>query len=116
MGELTYLFIYILLCALLALVIFWASYLVIPVERSQEKVSAYECGFYPFGDARAAFDIKFYLVAILFIIFDLELAYLFPWVTVLGELDLLALYVMLFFFALLAVGFIYEWRTGALEW
>jgi NADH:ubiquinone oxidoreductase subunit 3 (subunit A) len=76
--ETSYLFIYLVLCSFLAILIFVLSFLVIPNQPDQEKVSAYECGFYPFGDARAAFDIKFYLVAILFIIFDLELAYLFP--------------------------------------
>ena len=81
-----------------------------------EKVSAYECGFEPFGDARRRFDVRFYLVAILFIIFDLEVAFLFPWAVSLSRIGLTGFFSMLGFLGVLTVGFIYEWCKGALEW
>ena len=80
------------------------------------KLSSYECGFPPFDQARSPFTIKFYLVAILFIIFDLETAFLFPWALVLRHQETLILWTMFAFLAILVVGFIYEWRKGALEW
>ena len=81
-----------------------------------EKLSAYECGFNAFDDARMTFDIRFYLVAILFIIFDLEVAFLFPWAVSFGELGLFGFVSMMIFLAILTIGFVYEWRKGALEW
>ncbi|PHK96343.1 NADH-quinone oxidoreductase subunit A [Pseudoroseomonas rhizosphaerae] len=81
-----------------------------------EKVSAYECGFEPFDDTRRRFDVRFYLVAILFIIFDLEVAFLFPWAVALGDIGWLGFLSMMGFLAVLTVGFIYEWRKGALDW
>jgi NADH-quinone oxidoreductase subunit A len=81
-----------------------------------EKLSAYECGFNAFDDARMKFDIRFYLVSILFIIFDLEVAFLFPWAVTLGKIGMLGFWSMMAFLAILTVGFIYEWRKGALEW
>ncbi len=81
-----------------------------------EKVSSYECGFEPFDDARRRFDVRFYLVAILFIIFDLEVAFLFPWAVTLRHIGLLGFWSMMAFLAVLTVGFIYEWRKGALDW
>jgi NADH-quinone oxidoreductase subunit A len=81
-----------------------------------EKLSAYECGFNAFDDARMKFDVRFYLVAILFIIFDLEMTFLFPWAVVLGDLGLYGYWSMMVFLGVLTVGFIYEWRKGALEW
>ena len=81
-----------------------------------EKVSSYECGFEPFDDARRRFDVRFYLVAILFIIFDLEVAFLFPWAVSLSRIGMLGFWSMIGFLAVLTVGFIYEWRRGALEW
>ena len=81
-----------------------------------EKLSAYECGFAAFDDARMQFDIRFYLVAILFIIFDLEVAFLFPWAVSFGSLGWAGFWSMMVFLAVLTVGFIYEWRKGALEW
>jgi NADH-quinone oxidoreductase subunit A len=81
-----------------------------------EKVSAYECGFEPFDDARRRFDVRFYLVAILFIIFDLEVAFLFPWAISLSSIGLFGFLSMLGFLGVLTVGFIYEWNKGALEW
>ena len=81
-----------------------------------EKLSAYECGFDPFDDARGRFDIRFYLVAILFIIFDLEVSYLFPWAMVLKQLNLFGFWTMIVFLLILTVGFVYEWQKGALDW
>tara|TARA_R110002096_G_scaffold70291_3_gene168547 strand:+ start:691 stop:1065 length:375 start_codon:yes stop_codon:yes gene_type:complete len=81
-----------------------------------EKNSAYECGFEPFDDARGKFDVRFYLVAILFIIFDLEVAFLFPWAISLGGIGLFGFWSMVAFLGILTVGFIYEWKKGALEW
>jgi NADH-quinone oxidoreductase subunit A len=81
-----------------------------------EKLSAYECGFNAFDDARMKFDVRFYLVAILFIIFDLEVAFLFPWAITFGELGAFGFWSMMVFLAVLTIGFIYEWRKGALEW
>jgi NADH-quinone oxidoreductase subunit A len=81
-----------------------------------EKVSAYECGFEPFDDARRRFDVRFYLVAILFIIFDLEMAFLFPWAVSLSEIGVFGFLSMVAFLAVLTVGFIYEWNKGALDW
>jgi NADH-quinone oxidoreductase subunit A len=81
-----------------------------------EKLSAYECGFEAFEDSRARFDVRYYLVAILFIVFDLEIAFLFPWAVSLGHTGRMGLGVMGIFLAILVVGFIYEWKKGALEW
>lgn len=80
------------------------------------KLTAYECGFDAFGDARRRFDVRFYLVAILFIIFDVEVAFLFPWAVSLSKIGLLGFFSMLGFLGILTVGFIYEWNTGALDW
>ena len=82
----------------------------------KEKLSSYECGFEPFTDARIRFDVRFYLVAILFIIFDLEIAFLFPWAMVLKKIGWFGFLSMMGFLAVLTVGFLYEWRKGALEW
>ena len=81
-----------------------------------EKVSAYECGFNAFDDARMKFDVRFYLVAILFIIFDLEIAFLFPWAVAFKDVGLLGFWSMMVFLAVLTIGFAYEWKKGALEW
>jgi NADH-quinone oxidoreductase subunit A len=81
-----------------------------------EKLSAYECGFNAFDDARMKFDVRFYLVAILFIIFDLEVAFLFPWAIVFGELGSFGFWSMMIFLGVLTIGFVYEWKKGALEW
>jgi NADH-quinone oxidoreductase subunit A len=81
-----------------------------------EKLSAYECGFNAFDDARMKFDVRFYLVAILFIIFDLEVAFLFPWAITFGQLGAFGFWSMMIFLGVLTIGFIYEWRKGALEW
>ena len=100
----------------LAAVIVLASLIVARQKPEAEKVSAYECGFEPFDDTRARFDVRFYLVAILFIIFDLEVAFLFPWAVSLGNIGMLGFWSMMLFLAVLTVGFIYEWKKGALEW
>lgn len=92
------------------------GYLLGPKKPNPEKLSAYECGFPAFSDARAPFDVRFYLVAILFIIFDLETAFLVPWAVVFRQLNFFGLAVMAIFLGLLTVGFIYEWKKGALEW
>ena len=81
-----------------------------------EKLSAYECGFEAFDDARGRFDVRFYLIAILFIIFDLEVAFLFPWAISLGKIGIFGFWSMMIFLLILTVGFIYEWKKGALEW
>ncbi|HET7921772.1 MAG TPA: NADH-quinone oxidoreductase subunit A [Gammaproteobacteria bacterium] len=81
-----------------------------------EKLSAYECGFEPFEDSRMKFDVRYYLVAILFIIFDLEIAFLFPWAVALHGIGLFGFFAMAVFLAILVVGFVYEWKKGALEW
>ena len=87
-----------------------------PSKPDPEKLSAYECGFEPFNDSRIEFDVRFYLVAILFIIFDLEIAFLFPWAISLGNIGLLGFLSMMIFLFILTVGFIYEWKKGALDW
>ena len=92
------------------------NYLFSPKNPDPEKLSAYECGFEAFNDSRMEFDVRFYLVAILFIIFDLEIAFLFPWAISLGEIGFLGFISMMIFLVILTVGFIYEWKKGALEW
>ena len=87
-----------------------------PKNPDKEKLSQYEFGFEPFVDARTKFDIRFYLVAILFIIFDLEVAFLFPWAIVFGDLGVFGFISMMIFLGVLTIGFIYEWKKGALEW
>jgi len=90
--------------------------LLAPYRPYQDKNKPYECGFDEFDDARSKFDVRFYLVAILFIIFDLEVAFLLPWAVVIDKINWLGFFSMLFFLVLLVIGFIYEWQKGALEW
>jgi NADH-quinone oxidoreductase subunit A len=90
--------------------------LVAPHRPDSDKLSPYECGFEAFEDSRMKFDVRYYLVAILFIIFDLEIAFLFPWAVVLKEIGMFGFMAMVIFLAVLVVGFIYEWKKGALEW
>ena len=92
------------------------NYILSPKKPDPEKLSAYECGFDPFEDSRMEFDVRFYLVAILFIIFDLEIAFLFPWAISLGKIGFLGFLSMMIFLFILTVGFIYEWKKGALDW
>jgi NADH-quinone oxidoreductase subunit A len=100
----------------LSVIMVGASLILARQNPDREKLSAYECGFEPFEDSRGRFDVRFYLVAILFIIFDLEVAFLFPWAASLGDIGLYGFWSMMVFLAVLTVGFIYEWRKGALEW
>ena len=92
------------------------NFLFSPKYPDPEKLSAYECGFEAFGDSRMEFDVRFYLVAILFIIFDLEIAFLFPWAISLGNIGSLGFWSMMIFLFILTVGFVYEWKKGALDW
>ena len=92
------------------------NFLFSPKNPDPEKLSAYECGFEAFGDSRMEFDVRFYLVAILFIIFDLEIAFLFPWAISLGNLGPLGFWSMMIFLFVLTIGFVYEWKKGALDW
>ena len=108
--------IFLVISTVLSSIIFGLSYVVASQKPDYEKNSAYECGFEAFGDSRHKFDVRFYLVAILFIIFDLEIAFLFPWAITLGSLGALGFWSMMIFLAILTVGFIYEWKKGALEW
>ena len=101
---------------LLSMLILGLSFVFSTQKTDPEKISAYECGFDPFDDARARFDIRFYLVAILFIIFDLEVTFLFPWAISLNKVDLIGFWSMVIFILILTIGFVYEWRKGALDW
>ena len=95
---------------------FIVGYILGPHSPDSEKMSPYECGFEAFEDARMQFDVRYYLVAILFILFDLEIAFLFPWAVVLDTIGLFGYIAMMIFLGILVVGFIYEWKKGALEW
>ena len=112
LSIIIFLFIALFLSAGFILLNFLAS----PSNPDPEKLSAYECGFEAFDDARGRFDVRFYLVAILFIIFDLEVAFLFPWAITLGKIGLFGFWSMMIFLLILTIGFIYEWKKGALEW
>ena len=100
----------------LGLVLILAAALIAVRNPDPEKLSAYECGFNAFDDARMKFDVRFYLVSILFIIFDLEVAFLFPWAVAFGDISMVACWSMMVFLGVLTVGFAYEWKKGALEW
>jgi NADH-quinone oxidoreductase subunit A len=100
----------------MAVMMVMASYMVARQRPDSEKASAYECGFEAFDDARGRFDVRFYLVAILFIIFDLEVAFLFPWAVALAEIGVFGFWSMVIFLGILTIGFIYEWKKGGLEW
>ena len=100
----------------LAAVMALAAVILGPSRPYDDKGSAYECGFEAFDDARSRFDVRFYLVSILFIIFDLEVAFLFPWAVSLGKIGVFGFWSMMIFLGLLTIGFIYEWRKGALDW
>jgi NADH-quinone oxidoreductase subunit A len=104
------------IAAVIAMAMVGGSMLLARQKPNPEKLSAYECGFAPFDDTRRRFDVRFYLVAILFIIFDLEVAFLFPWAVTLGEIGWLGFGSMMGFLLVLTVGFVYEWRKGALDW
>jgi NADH-quinone oxidoreductase subunit A len=104
------------IAGVIALAMITGSILAARQKPYAEKLSAYECGFEAFGDARRRFDVRFYLVAILFIIFDLEVAFLFPWAVSLAHIGVFGFLSMMVFLGVLTVGFIYEWRKGALDW
>jgi NADH-quinone oxidoreductase subunit A len=108
--------VFLAIAIVLAGVMVFLPLLVAKQKPDSEKNSAYECGFDAFGDARGKFDVRFYLVAILFIIFDLEVAFLFPWAISLGAIGTAGFWSMMAFLGVLTVGFIYEWKKGALEW
>ena len=108
--------IFLIVSTVLSTIIFGLSYIVASHKPDYEKLSAYECGFDPFDDARSTFDVRFYLVAILFIIFDLEVSFLFPWCITLGQIPLFGFWSMIVFLGILTIGFIYEWQKGALDW
>ena len=104
------------IAAVLGAVLMVMPLVIAPSKPDPEKLSAYECGFPAFDDARMKFDVRFYLVAILFIIFDLEMSFLFPWAIASSDLGLFGYWSMMVFLGVLTIGFIYEWRKGALEW
>ncbi|HWL70196.1 MAG TPA: NADH-quinone oxidoreductase subunit A [Geminicoccus sp.] len=116
LAEYLPILIFIAIAAGLSLVMIVASMLTARQRPDSEKLSAYECGFEPFEDARGRFDVRYYLVAILFIIFDLEVAFLFPWAISLGTIGVFGFWSMMFFLFVLTIGFLYEWKKGALEW
>ena len=108
--------IFIVFSIILSAVIPAASFLLGIKKLDHQKASVFECGFDPFGDSRQKFEIRFFLVAILFIIFDLEIAFLFPWAISLGNIGILGFSSMMIFLFILTIGFIYEWKKGALDW
>jgi NADH-quinone oxidoreductase subunit A len=110
------LIVFVALAGVIGLALLVAAFLLAFKRPDPEKLSAYECGFNAFDDARMKFDVRFYLVAILFIIFDLEVSFLFPWATAFGQLGVYGFWSMMMFLAVLTIGFIYEWKKGALEW
>jgi NADH-quinone oxidoreductase subunit A len=103
-------------CLFIGLALLVSPFLLAYRTPDPEKLSAYECGFNAFDDARMKFDVRFYLVAILFIIFDLEVAFLFPWAVAFGDIGLFGFWSMMVFLGVLTIGFAYEWKKGALEW
>jgi len=116
LSEYRNLFLYLIFSLGLAIILFLVSYFGVLRSPDAEKVSAYECGFDPFEAVRGKFDVRFYLVAILFIIFDLEVTFLFPWSVCLSNLGVFGFMTMALFLVILTVGFIYEWSKGALDW
>jgi NADH-quinone oxidoreductase subunit A len=109
-------FIFLIFCIVVSVIIFFLSFFLSSKLDDTEKLTAYECGFSPFSDSRNEFDIKFYIVAILFLIFDLEISYLFPFSVCLDFIPFYGFLCMFFFLFLLTVGFFYEWKKGALDW
>ena len=109
-------FLFLIISQVLAIVILFVNILLVSPKPDKEKVSAYECGFNPYENARGQFNINYYLVAILFIIFDLEITFLFPWTIVLGQLGIFGFWSMMIFILILTIGFFYEWKKGALNW
>lgn len=116
LDEYIYLLILFSVILFLGLALFFISYIILPSDLYFEKISVYECGFEPFEDTRIKFDIKFYLVSILFIIFDMEIVFLFPWALVSLKIGLFGFFIVLIFLIVLFIGFFYEWWVGALDW
>jgi NADH-quinone oxidoreductase subunit A len=116
LGDYLPLAVFIGVSALIGLALLIAPFIVAYKSPDAEKLSAYECGFNAFDDARMKFDVRFYLVAILFIIFDLEVAFLFPWAVAAKEIGWFGFWSMMTFLGVLTIGFVYEWKKGALEW
>ena len=107
---------YFFFCFLLSFVLFVLSFVLVVQKPNVDKISIYECGFNPFGDSRNKFEVKFYVVAILFIVFDLEIIFLFPWLLIFFNLNIYGFFSMILFLFILFFGFIYEWIKGALDW
>ena len=116
LSEYLSIIIFLFIALALSIGFLFINFILSPKNPDPEKLSTYECGFEAFSDSRIEFDIRFYLVAILFIIFDLEIAFLFPWAISLGNIGLLGFFSMMIFLSILTIGFIYEWKKGALEW
>jgi NADH-quinone oxidoreductase subunit A len=116
LGQYFPILVFLAIAGAIAVAMVGASFVLARQNPNSEKLSPYECGFEPFEDARVRFDVRYYLVAILFIIFDLEVAFLFPWAVSLGDIGVFGFWSMVVFLAVLTVGFIYEWKKGALEW
>lgn len=116
MVEYSAILVFVVISTVLSCVIPGASYVLGIKRPDAEKVSVYECGFDPFGDSRQKFEVRFFLVAILFIIFDLEISFLFPWSVVIDSLDIFGYWTMYAFLFILTIGLVYEWNKGGLEW
>ena len=116
LSEYLSIIIFVIISLLLSLGFIVINYIASPKNPDPEKLSTYECGFEAFNDSRMEFDVRFYLVAILFIIFDLEIAFLFPWAISLGTIGIFGFISMMIFLFILTIGFIYEWKKGALDW
>ena len=116
LGGYLPLVVFIGVAAVISLAMLMMAFMVAYKQPDSEKLSAYECGFNAFDDARMKFDVRYYLVAILFIIFDLEVTFLFPWAVVFGKVGVFGFWSMMVFLAVLSVGYLYEWKKGALEW
>lgn len=108
--------VYMISSLIITIILLLASYILAVQQADTEKISAYECGFNPFSDARQKFDVRFYLVGILFIIFDLEVMFLFPWTITFNKINLFGFFTMFIFLFILTVGFVYEWKKSALDW
>ena len=116
LSEYLSIIIFLFIALALSIGFVFINFILSPKNPDPEKLSTYECGFEAFSDSRIEFDIRFYLVAILFIIFDLEIAFLFPWAISLGNIGLLGFFSMMIFLSILTIGFISDWKKGSLEW
>nr|WP_246417063.1 NADH-quinone oxidoreductase subunit A [Rehaibacterium terrae] len=116
MGEYLPILLFLFVSTVIGVALLVLGWLLGPQRPESEKLSPYECGFEAFEDARMQFDVRYYLVAILFIIFDLEIAFLFPWAVVFRDIGMTAIVSMAVFLGILVIGFVYEWKKGALEW